>query len=438
MSSAAECFGKIDMDSATSIRKGIKELKSAKGLLKSAHTRCVTKASADITKFDTKFAEKHGEGMVDSSDSAVKAVNTTITSLNEALAPLLSVYDMLITLLQNLEELDEPLTDEDGKQLTTQEVWEAESAERQDKHEEALMALQDLSAKQRPAPQSHSHLGQTTSASSTKRVKLDEAFKPMVLQVDDNHNDLDTWIRRARQYFSAEILETYDLASINLTLTDLLSAAVRNSINFNPDGKVPLFGEVSIVSQLSDVWEKRYPLTMRRKELFQIKQGQNERYRDFRARITAAAAKCDLENFRPNNIIAFLLLAGLHKDRNGDKIRDQMSRSTTITEGNLKPEDIDVLADTEEYADTMRPMNSSVDTAYRVSHRHANNKKSTTDKKKLEKLKADGLCRVCAEKEHEAGTPCPHKSKVCNLCHLKGHVAKACCQIFEGKPNPRK
>ena len=56
-----------------------------------------------------------------------------------------------------------------------------------------------------------------------------------------------------------------------------------------------------------------------------------------------------------------------------------MTTSQTITDGNLTPEDVDRLADIEEYANRwMKPVTDSSreDTAYRVSHKHANKKKS--------------------------------------------------------------
>ena len=146
-------------------------------------------------------------------------------------------------------------------------------------------------------------------------------------------------------------------------------------------------------------------------ELMRTKPVQDERTRNYAARLRKAAEKCNFENWSSDKMIKCLIISNMDdKELRLSCLQKEMTLDKLLEKAEKK-----------EDATTMSKEMQSEDNVKKIGKRFPNAKPQRDDK-----TPDDEECDKCGYPMHSNISECPATNRECNYCKKMGHFAKVC------------
>ena len=105
---------------------------------------------------------------------------------------------------------------------------------------------------------------------SSNQIKLVPELKPSVLPHDASAGELRIWIKKYEAYYTASGMQYARTAVQNAYLLNCLNSTLSLELDGNISAQTPVLGANSCMSKLLEMFRKKYPLLLRRKNFFQM------------------------------------------------------------------------------------------------------------------------------------------------------------------------
>ena len=153
-------------------------------------------------------------------------------------------------------------------------------------HQRAAVPASPAAAR-RPPP--------AATAETPSQIKLVPELKPAVLPHDASASELRIWIKKIEAYYAASGKQHPRTAVQHAYLLNFLDSTLSLQLDGNISAQTPVLGANSCMSKLMEMFRKKYPLLLRRKNFFQITQQSGQEARAFLEQLKCAASEADIE-----------------------------------------------------------------------------------------------------------------------------------------------
>ena len=150
------------------------------------------------------------------------------------------------------------------------------------------------------------------------QIKLVTELKPETLAHDATAGELRIWLKKFEAYYMQNAQTAVQQAYLLNCLDSELSLQLDGCIT----AQTPVLGQNSCASGLTEIFKKKYPLLLRRKNFFQMSQQAGQDERAFLEHIKSAAAEADIEGMNLKDALCLTLLSGLRDARLREKLSE--------------------------------------------------------------------------------------------------------------------
>ena len=254
-------------------------------------------------------------------------------------------------------------------------------------------------------------------------MKLVGELKPEKLQHDSMAGDLRVWRNKFESYYTASNMH---LSRLNVQQAHLLNCLDRElSLDSSIQATTPVMGNgVTCLSILTGIFEKKYPVLLRRKNFFSMAQ-QAEDERSFAEAVNIAANESDIAGMTLQNAMCLVILTCCKDTR----LKEKMSELETPT---LAAFNILIDAHMHTKATSAKPASSCGAQANRQkstgrgSQNSGGGRNTVSDAEKKRRQVMKGKCFRCGSADHFANGCSLAKDIKCKRCNVQGHIANAC------------
>ena len=166
------------------------------------------------------------------------------------------------------EKAKEHLDEVEALESDIEKVWELFH---KNAHQRSAVPA-SLAAARRPPPAA-------AQEQPTNQIKLVSELKPSVLSHDASVGELRIWIKKYKAYYAASGMQHARMAVQHAYLLNCLDSTVSLQLDGSISAQTPVLGANSCLSKLLEMFRKKNPLLLRRKNFFQMTQqlGQDAR-----------------------------------------------------------------------------------------------------------------------------------------------------------------
>ena len=256
-----------------------------------------------------------------------------------------------------------------------------------------------------------------------RKTRIRPDLKPEILTKDATPMEARRWARMLRNYLERSGLDQDPFTCQHEELYKCVDESIEYSIQRQVTPDTPIFGDRNavpptrgVVDLIEDFMAETYPLVSRRVDLFRSCRDNNGGFVEFCNKVESLAKECDVEDFRLNDIMVFIIIAG---------VQDDGFRREAQKDENVTWERIRAQASRYDRAKAESALDEKVKT---VKGPGGQKKSKPPPKQKSKGVPVDltGRCRRCAAKNHTE-KECQWDTQVeCNHCKKKGHIKRAC------------
>ena len=153
-------------------------------------------------------------------------------------------------------------------------------------------------------------------------MKLIGELKPDNLTHDSSAGDLHVWRKKFESYYAASNLQLYRLSVQQAHLLNCLDRELSLQLDSSIQATTPVLGAgVTCLSIFTGIFEKKYPLLLRRKNFFSLTQQTGQDERSFAEAVKLAAYKADIAALTLQDSLCLVILTGCKDAR----LREKMS-----------------------------------------------------------------------------------------------------------------
>ena len=179
----------------------------------------------------------------------------------------------------------------------------------------AAIATPPAAAARRPPPPHVEESG---------HMKLVGELKPENLQHNSTAGDLRVWRKKFESYYTASNMH---LSRLNVQQAHLLYCLDRElslQLDSSIQATTPVMGNgVTCLSILTGIFEKKYPVLLRRKNFFSMAQQAGQDERAFAEAVKIAANESDIAGMTPQDAMCLVILTGCKDTRLKEKLMRQ-------------------------------------------------------------------------------------------------------------------
>ena len=159
-------------------------------------------------------------------------------------------------------------------------------------------------------------------ADAGNQIKLLPELKPSVLPHDATAGELRIWIKKYEAYHAASGMQHTRTAVQHAYLLNWLDSTLSLLLDGSITAQTPLLGANSCISKLVEMFRKKYPLLLRRKNFFQMTQQAGQDARAFLEQLKSAASEADIEGMSLEDALCLTLLSGVRDVRLKEKLSE--------------------------------------------------------------------------------------------------------------------
>ena len=231
--------------------------------------------------------------------------------------------------------------------------------------------------------------------------------------------ELRIWLKKFEAYYIASGMQHARTAVQQAYLLNCLDSELSLQLDGCITAQTPVLGQNSCASGLAEIFKKKYPLLLRRKNFFQMSQqvGQNERA--FLEQLKSAAAEADIEGMYLKDALCLTLLSGLRDVRLREKL-SELEQPTLPAFGVL----IDAYLHSKATSGSMTAAANRSEGRNQQQNKNKQPKVSDAERKRRATMK--GKCFRCGSGDHMANNCWVAKDVKCRSCGAQGHMQSAC------------
>ena len=188
------------------------------------------------------------------------------------------------------EKAKEHLDEVESLEADIQKVWELFN---KNAHQRSAVTPASPAAARRPPPVA-------AQEQPSNQIKLVPELKPSVLPHDATAGELRIWIKKFEAYYTASNMQHARTAVQHAYLLNCLDSTLSMQLDGGISAQTPVLGANSCVSKLTEIFRKKYPLLLRRKNFFQMTQQSGQDARAFLEEIKCAASEAALFHIKHN------------------------------------------------------------------------------------------------------------------------------------------
>ena len=211
---------------------------------------------------------------------------------------------------QKYEQANEHLDEVEALEADIEKVWDLFH---KNSHQRSAVPASPAAAR-RPPP--------ATAAESSPQIKLVLELKPSVLPHDASAGELRIWIKKYEAYYAASVMQHTRTAVQHAYLLNCLDRTLSLQLDGNISTQTPVLGANSCISKLLEMFKKKYPLLLRRKNFFQITQQTGQDEWAFLEQVKCATSEADIEGMSLEDALCLTLLNGVRDVRLKEKLSE--------------------------------------------------------------------------------------------------------------------
>ena len=253
-------------------------------------------------------------------------------------------------------------------------------------------------------------------------MKLIGELKPDNLTHDSSAGDLSVWRKKFESYYAASNLQFCKLCVQQAHLLNCLDRELSLQLDSSIQATTPVLGAgVTCLSILTGIFEKKYPLLLRRKNYFSMTQQNGQDERSFAEAVKLATNEADIAALTLQDSLCLVIITGWKDAR----LREKMSELEESTIAAFK-----TLIDAHVHSKATANAASSARTNSQPSRGRGNNGRNNqsgqAEKKRRQIMK--GKCFRWTNADHFANNCSLAKDIKCKRCNNTGHIVAACAQ----------
>ena len=294
-----------------------------------------------------------------------------------------------------------------------------------------------------------------------QNLKPVQALKPSFnLSFENSPTEMASWLAQFKSYYDISGLKDLPLDQQHAFLRAGIEADVWIAIQQQIQPTTRIFknetelDDDSCEKFLSDAFQVRYPLIVRRHRYFTYERKGNQTFTNFYGNLLELASAAQLENMGQREYLIFRIIAGINDPAAVDKI-------LSIPQADFNLEEVHRVAVAFEASKNYTGLTNKADhVACSVSSKRfsasqygskqgANNDKSPSNiqdehdthtentakgqgsqslsgRAKIDALLRDKKCVRCGRDMHAKGTQCPFRNAQCHRCKNIGHISSTC------------
>ena len=237
-------------------------------------------------------------------------MNDNLTKCEGKVAILRQLVDFMVQkkFAKSKEHIDEVKVLE----KKVEEWWEITTAAAHTRSIRAAAVIATPPAAARRPPPPH--------VEGTGHMKLVGALKPDNLQHDLTAGDLRVWRKKFESYYTASNMHLRKLNVQQAHLLNCLGRELSLQLDSSIQATTPVMGNsVTCLSILTGIFEKKYPVLLRRKNFFSMAQQAGQDERSFAEAVKIAANESDIAGMTLQDAICLVILTGCKDTRLKEK-----------------------------------------------------------------------------------------------------------------------
>ena len=264
------------------------------------------------------------------------------------------------------------------------------------------------------------------------------AFKPSTLSKDATPEEFSIWKDGYEAYFTASNVHNCSNKIQAVFLNTCLDPFLISNLKKRSGTEVPTFSRNTDVpghmKMLEQYFISRYPLHLRRADLFAFKPAEKMKSSEYFAHVIQMMNDAQVLQTPVHDIMTSFLAHNCPSSQ----LRLELLRADFISLNTLvvkaqKFEQASLSHSDREEAHAAAS-SSRKRTPYQANKRNRNSPNAPSKGAGSGKPKT---CFSCNSEKHER-KDCPHKEKICEYCKIKGHIHQACKRKAQGIPPPNK
>jgi hypothetical protein len=263
---------------------------------------------------------------------------------------------------------------------------------------------------------------QRVQADEPRGVKIVSDLKPEPLSHDGSAGDLTRWKRQFLAYHSASNMGNARIVDQQAYLLTCVDGEIGNRLIRETTITTPVLpqaeGVKSFFSILTDVFNKRYPIILKRRLFYEARQKDGEEERQFIEWLMSLAEEADIAGMTLNDAVCLMYTTGFSdpklRQRLGEIDDPTLDRFNAVVDSFVHGR---VTANNPATARAAKPM---------AANKKKTPRKPLSDSERQRRKQFKGRCFRCGDPKHLMPA-CSMKQDVkCRSCNESGHVSSVC------------
>ena len=263
--------------------------------------------------------------------------------------------------------------------------------------------------------------------------KANDLLRPESLCLDDLPSTLRNWKRVFTAYYKQQRMNLMSLEEQQMYFSQCLSKKLWDRISGSVISTVPVLplksddGQeepTSCFSILDEEFRRLYPLVKRRRDVFEYRQGEHQKWTDMSVKLKELAVEAELHTLKFDELLGYLHIMAT---------TDTQLRTKFFQMEEPSLEKMAAKASSFEAAETGMQGLETAQAQTVQRHRQPQHGTRHTENSGGSFQKSPP-CHRCDSQKHRAST-CPFRSTVCDHCGKLGHIMDACRMLENSQVN---